>query len=162
MKAPCTATASGTCATARAGPPPALPATVVIDPATAARATVINTRRHASMRGKCCIRGLTQACHITALRPAAKRTLDADKSCARNVWFWCVREVGQSRAEVPDLRRLTDVAAGRVIGSRPDQRQSWSGNHMHVPCNDEMACPQDEIAAGSGVSVYTPTPATTP
>jgi len=37
-----------------------------------------------------------------------------------------VREVGQSRAEVPDLRRLTDVAAGRVIGSRPDQRQSWS------------------------------------
>ena len=73
-----------------------------------------------------------------------------------------MREVGQSRAEVPDLRRLTDVAAGRVIGSRPDQRQSWSGNHMHVPCNDEMACPQDEIAAGSGVSVYTPSPATTP
>ena len=33
---------------------------------------------------------------------------------------------------------------------------------MHVPCNDEMACPQDEIAAGSGVSVYTPSPATTP
>jgi len=26
--------------------------------------------------------------------------------CAKTVWFWCVREVGQSRAEVPDLRRL--------------------------------------------------------
>src|SRR3989442_12182760 len=33
---------------------------------------------------------------------------------------------------------------------------------MHVPCNDERACPLDEIAAGCGVSVYIPGPAPTP
>ncbi len=31
-----------------------------------------------------------------------------------------------------------------------------------MPCNDEMAYPQDEIAAGSCVSGYTPSPARTP
>ena len=43
------------------------------------------------------------------------------RPCARNAWFWCLREVGQSYAQVPDLRGLTDHANGRVFGSRPDQ-----------------------------------------
>ena len=30
--------------------------------------------------------------------------------CVKTEWFWCVREVGQSRAEVPDLPCLTDAA----------------------------------------------------
>ena len=30
--------------------------------------------------------------------------------CARIVWFWRVRKVGQAGAEVPDLRGLTDTA----------------------------------------------------
>ncbi len=42
----------------------------------------------------------------------------AVEPCARIECFWRVREVGQSRTEVPDLPCLTDSAAGRVIGSR--------------------------------------------
>jgi len=52
---------------------------------------------------------------------------------ARIVWFWCVREVGQSRAEVLDLPCLTDLAAGRVIGSRPDQLQPISAAGPSCP-----------------------------
>src|SRR5437899_12961315 len=41
---------------------------------------------------------------------------------AKTVWFWCLREVGQSSAEVLDLQTLTDAAGRRDSGSPADQR----------------------------------------
>src|SRR3989441_1025712 len=38
------------------------------------------------------------------------------------MWFWCLREVGQSSAEVLDLQTLTDAAGRRDSGSPADQR----------------------------------------
>src|SRR5437870_3996625 len=54
-------------------------------------------------------------------RAASSNAADGG-GAAKIVWFWCLREVGQSSAEVLDLQTLTDAAGRRDSGSPADQR----------------------------------------
>jgi len=54
-------------------------------------------------------------------------TVGNDARAPRNVWFWRAKRIGQSDVEVPDLPRLIDAAAARVIGSPHDQPPPISG-----------------------------------